>query len=312
MKEIYAQLKYYWIYNVKGYYLASLGAFLAIAIYFNYQFDFENSVLRVRERTENYTFFVIAYYSIPYLYAFVMYALFYNAWHIFRQWKFWLPVLTAIASLTLDESFYWHLAWIEQNVARPENMNFLFACVQNFVSAFLYFSPLFLYWFFVDRKKMPLYGFAPKAFNAKPYVIMLACMIPLLVAASFTEGFKENYPVYNDFGFSKLNNIPQWISVLFFEFFYGLDFIMVEFLFRGFMIIALIDVLGIDSILPMATLYCVYHFGKPMGEAISAFFGATILGVLAYNSRSIYGGILIHIGVAFMMELLAFLQKCDF
>jgi hypothetical protein len=106
MKEIYAQLKYYWIYNVKGYYLASLGAFLAIAIYFNYQFDFENSVLRVRERTENYTFFVIAYYSIPYLYAFVMYALFYNAWHIFRQWKFWLPVLTAIASLTLDESFY--------------------------------------------------------------------------------------------------------------------------------------------------------------------------------------------------------------
>lgn len=87
---------------------------------------------------------------------------------------------------------------------------------------------------------------------------------------------------------------------------------MVEFLFRGFMVIALIDVLGIDSILPMATLYCVYHFGKPMGEAISAFFGATILGVLAYNSRSIYGSILIHIGVAFMMELLAFLQKCDF
>src|SRR6202012_3549020 len=146
--------KDYWIYHVKVSYLISLWGFLAVAVHFNYQFDFENSILRVRDRTESYTFLVIIYYSVPYLYAFIMYALFYNAWHIFKQWKFWVPVLAAVAALTLDESFYWHLAWIEQNIVRPENMNFIFICVQNFVSAFLYFSPLFVYWFFVDRKKI--------------------------------------------------------------------------------------------------------------------------------------------------------------
>lgn len=78
------------------------------------------------------------------------------------------------------------------------------------------------------------------------------------------------------------------------------------------MVIALIDVLGADSILPMATVYCVYHFGKPCGESIGAFLGGTILGVIAYNFRSIYGGIFVHLGIALLMELLAFLQKCNF
>jgi hypothetical protein len=56
-------------------------------------------------------------------------------------------------------------------------------------------------------------------------------------------------------------------------------------------------------------LYCTLHFGKPMGEAVSSVFGGYILGVVAYETRSIWGGVIVHIGIAWMMEIIAFAQK---
>src|ERR1700757_5531738 len=101
MKDIYSQLKHFWIHDVKIAYLISLWAFLAVAVYFNYQYDFENSILRVQNRHTDYCFLAAAYYGIPYLYAFLLYAFFYKAWHIFTQRKFWIPVLTGIIALPL-------------------------------------------------------------------------------------------------------------------------------------------------------------------------------------------------------------------
>jgi hypothetical protein len=53
----------------------------------------------------------------------------------------------------------------------------------------------------------------------------------------------------------------------------------------------------------MAAFYCTIHFGKPLGECITSFFGGLALGVLAYRTRSILGGLIIHLGLAWMMEL---------
>lgn len=178
MKEIYYQLKNYWIKDVKVAYLISLWLFLGIAIYFNYQLDFENLILHPECRTNIYPFLIVAYYGIPYLYAFVLYAYFYNAWHIFRLKKFWVPTLVAITALTLNETFYWHLKWIETHISILADMNFTYSCVQNFISAFLYFLPILVYWIYYDRKRIPLYGFDNKKFKAKPYFVMLALMLP--------------------------------------------------------------------------------------------------------------------------------------
>jgi hypothetical protein len=71
---------------------------------------------------------------------------------------------------------------------------------------------------------------------------------------------------------------------------------------------ALAKYLGSGAIWVMVAVYVFIHFNKPMFEAIGSFFGGYILGVIAYYSRSIYGGIFIHIGVALLMELFAFLQ----
>jgi hypothetical protein len=93
-----------------------------------------------------------------------------------------------------------------------------------------------------------------------------------------------------------------------YEFIYGFDFIFVELVFRGALVIGMASILGKDAILPMVSVYCFLHFGKPAGEAISSIFGGYILGVIAYYSRSIVGGCIIHIGVAFSMEIVALIQ----
>jgi membrane protease YdiL (CAAX protease family) len=94
-----------------------------------------------------------------------------------------------------------------------------------------------------------------------------------------------------------------------YEFVYGIDFVFIEFFFRGFLILALARIAGPGVILPMASFYVFIHFGKPMGETISSFFGGTLLGIIAYYSRSIAGGIIVHMGIAWMMEAGALLSK---
>ena len=96
---------------------------------------------------------------------------------------------------------------------------------------------------------------------------------------------------------------PGWLYKLLFELSYGSDFFSVEIFFRGFLVIGFIKWVGKDAILPMACFYCTIHFGKPMGECISSYFGGLLLGIVAYNTRSIYGGLMVHLGIAWLMEI---------
>ena len=96
---------------------------------------------------------------------------------------------------------------------------------------------------------------------------------------------------------------------LIYELFYGFDFLGVEMIFRGFMVIGLARWLGKEAIMPMVAVYCILHFGKPMPEAISSIFGGFLLGILAYRSKSVLGGVMIHISIALGMEFFAFILK---
>jgi membrane protease YdiL (CAAX protease family) len=95
---------------------------------------------------------------------------------------------------------------------------------------------------------------------------------------------------------------PAWPWQLLFELSYGLDFVSIELLFRGFLVIGLARWLGADVLLPMAVFYCTIHFGKPLGECIFSFFGGLALGMIALRTRSIMGGLMVHLGLAWMME----------
>ena len=59
----------------------------------------------------------------------------------------------------------------------------------------------------------------------------------------------------------------------------------------------------------MIVPYCMIHYGKPLPETLGAIGAGLMLGTLAMRTRSIWGGVLIHVGVATTMDVLA-LRGC--
>ena len=127
-------------------------------------------------------------------------------------------------------------------------------------------------------------------------------------AASFSPSFLKTYPTFKVWNASDLFGISKNIWAWLYELLYGFDFVWVEFLFRGVLVIGLYKILGKDAIIPMVSMYCFLHFGKPLGEAISSVFGGYFLGILALYSRSIVGGCFLHIGVALSMDIFALIR----
>ncbi|MDI9356666.1 MAG: CPBP family intramembrane metalloprotease [Chitinophagaceae bacterium] len=307
MKKIYKQLVIFIKNDVKLLYVLWLFLFVGGIIFTSYYLNFYNILISYR-RKGIYPFLIFVFYGITYLYALIGYAFLYKKWDIFVQKKLYFAMIAVLLSITLNRSVYVDQVLVEKNVPYPF-MAYVFRITTQFSGIIYYFVPLYIYWYIFDRKKHPLYGFHYQKNVWKTYILLLICMIPLLAAASFTSSFLRMYPLYKDYGFSEAVNIPEWVSVSVFEFLYASGFVMVEFVFRGFLILAMQEVLGIHGVLPMATIYCVFHMGKPLVEFISSFFGGTLLGVVTYHSKSIYGGIFVHIGIALLMELFAFLQK---
>jgi membrane protease YdiL (CAAX protease family) len=54
--------------------------------------------------------------------------------------------------------------------------------------------------------------------------------------------------------------------------------------------------------------YLMIHFPKPWLEATGAIFFGLFPGMLALRTRSIWGGVLVHVSIALSMDLLALLQ----
>ena len=159
---------------------------------------------------------------------------------------------------------------------------------------------LAIIWWFFDRKEQPFYGLSSRHFHARPYWLMLLIMVPLIAAASTQPDFLAMYP--------KLKNIAYLHAThpfykLLFELSYGSDFFTIELFFRGFLVLAFAKWVGKDAILPMALFYCTIHFGKPLGECVSSFFGGLLLGIVTYHTKSIWGGLMVHVGIAWLMEL---------
>jgi hypothetical protein len=146
-------------------------------------------------------------------------------------------------------------------------------------------------------------GLTTRGFNARPYFLLVLLLIPVIALASTQPDFLLYYPKVKNIAFLYGYTSPVWPWKLLYEISYGLDFLSIELFFRGLLVIGLVRYAGQDAILPMAAFYCTVHFGKPLGECITSFFGGLALGVLAYRTRSILGGLIVHLGLAWMMEL---------
>jgi membrane protease YdiL (CAAX protease family) len=134
------------------------------------------------------------------------------------------------------------------------------------------------------------------------YLAMFVVFLPVVFAASNTASFRHTYPFYR---MANRSHFDLWT----WEALYAAQFISLEFFFRGFLLQGLRRALGANAIFVMIVPYCMIHYGKPMPETFGAIFAGILLGTLAMRTRSIWGGVLIHIGVATTMDVLA-LRGC--
>jgi membrane protease YdiL (CAAX protease family) len=130
------------------------------------------------------------------------------------------------------------------------------------------------------------------------YAIMFALILPVVFAASHTQAFRHTYPFYR-LANRSLGDLWMWEGM------YAMQFLSLEFFFRGFLLQGLRRAFGSGAIFVMVVPYCMIHYGKPLPETFGAIGAGLILGTLAMRTRSIWGGVMIHVGVAWTMDLLA-------
>ncbi len=132
--------------------------------------------------------------------------------------------------------------------------------------------------------------------------LLFLCVLPAVLLASTTHSFRHTYPFYR---LANRSGTDLWC----WEALYAAQFVSLEFFFRGFILNGLRRALGSNAIFVMIVPYCMIHFQKPMPETLGAIGAGLILGTLAMRTKSIWGGVCIHIGVAMTMDVLA-LRGC--
>lgn len=293
MNKIIISIKEYFIETDKRI-LTSASLFIALFIFINYYFRL-NHFISTTPDWQQYIYWYLIFF-IAFSFAYVLLSFLKNE-NVFSNKDFLL--LFFIAPVI----FSWKMVF-DINIHLSDNK-----IQSSYWNQIIYWpfkliivsSVLFIIWK-LTKEKQPFYGTKTKDLDFRPYLVMLLIMLPLIALASTQHDFLSMYPKLKSISFLNDHRNSGWYKLLY-ELSYGSDFISIELFFRGFLVLAFAKWFGKDAILPMACFYCTIHFGKPLGECISSFFGGLILGVIIYNTRTILGGLIVHLGIAWMMEL---------
>ncbi len=303
MKKIAGYLKKHLKQDFNVFVYLAVAILLSITIFYNYKVDFEDSFLDAQTGARK-VFYFFLFYSFPFHGTLLLYAIVEKDFSNLRSRKFWGVSTIGFLILSFDSSAL-YVSEFTRLVFPNEHFYWSFKVSNNLLSLLTTILPLLILSFLIGRNQTANFGLNSRTFDAKPYFVMLLLMLPLLIFASFHASFLHQYPMYNAGGSMQNFPTPEYLYAGIYEFAYGLNFISVELFFRGFLVIGLMSMAGRKVVLAMAATYCFLHFGKPAGEAISSIFGGYILGVIAYETRSIWGGIIIHVGIAWAMEIIA-------
>lgn len=293
MKQIVGYVRNYFV-EIDKRILSLSACFIAVFIFINYYFRLNHHISLLNEAQQYASWYGI--FFIAFSFAYVLWALFKRQFIFFnKRFLFLLLIAPAIFSwkMVFDVSVHFSNNPV-QNAYWNQIIYWPFKLI-------IISTVLFLIWKLM-KEQQPFYGVTTKEFSFAPYWLMLLMMVPLIAAASTQHDFLSVYPKLKSISFLTNRHNSGWYKLLY-ELAYGTDFISIELFFRGFLVLAFVKWFGKDAILPMACFYCTIHFGKPMGECISSFFGGLILGIVIYNTQTIFGGLMVHLGIAWLMEL---------
>jgi len=298
MHAIVDQLRNYFR-AVNPWALICTSLFTALLIALNYTIGIEPRIVSFSSPLLKFLGFLLLF-AFTFCTAWLLQALL-SKEDIFLKRFFYLLLLISPVIFAGKVTFDWFSALVTKDLDYPWNEYWSVVLNWPLKGAFV-FAAVSILWVSGDYSP-PLSGLSAKGFSAKPYFLLLLCMVPLIAVAGTQDDFLRVYPKWQRLTFIEpyvANSLPE---KLLFELSYGLDFVTIEFFFRGFLILAFVRYAGKAAILPMAAFYCSIHFGKPMLECITSYFGGIILGVIVYHSRSIWGGLIVHLGIAWLMEI---------
>lgn len=218
-----------------------------------------------------------------------------------RRWQVWVfPIIL----LTIDgagQGYYGYMQWADEHGVTLKDRYYL-----RLVGSFMFRSVFIVLMLCVFRKltegRFGLFGLRRSTKYLRVYALIYVLLLPMFLYVSFTPQFLDYYPkMFIDYHDGALG-WDRWQLTGLFELFYANDFIGVEGMFRGALVIGMSRWLGCRAVLPMALTYMCIHLGKPDLELCSSVIGGYILGVLAWRTHHLWGGIIIHLGIAMFFE----------
>jgi membrane protease YdiL (CAAX protease family) len=284
-------------------YAAVIG-FIAFTIGVNFTLNFETNYVNVGEVPQRYINNFL-FYSFAYFGALTLVRITTKDRARLSK-KFLLLSILAMVIMAIDGSFRGSFD-IAKMLMEGKDKWFLGRVIGEWKSYILVVLPLFLIW--KATKNGNFYGLTLQNVNIKPYLWLIALVVPIVLVAGQLESFLEQYPMYTHQPFTGIEALPGWLNVTIYELSYGAAFLPVELLFRGFLAIGMARLIGKEAVFPMVAAYVFLHFEKPMGEAISSAFGGFLLGIFAIRTHNIWGGVIIHTGLAWLMEISAWMMK---
>lgn len=299
MKQILGYIRQYIRDTNKRVFLLS-SLFMLLGIFINYYLGLNQAIRRLPEGLQILSWLAVFTAVFAGAYGIEAFCL---KKDYFTSGKFWFLLLAASAI------FAWKMSY---NVRLPHSAGIP---DKEYWNQVLYWpfkllvvsTLLYLIWK-VFEGKGTVYGLEENRNGLRPYLLMLVVMVPLVALASTQPDFLRVYPKLMHMHIPAGGDTPGLYQLVF-ELSYGSDFLTIEFFFRGFLVLAFARFAGKGAILPMALFYCAIHFGKPLGECISSYFGGILLGIITYHTRSIWGGLIIHLGIAWLMELGGYLGR---
>jgi membrane protease YdiL (CAAX protease family) len=156
------------------------------------------------------------------------------------------------------------------------------------------------------KQKWTDYGLSITNFrhDSRLYLWMFPVMALIVFGISISPAFQERYPFYNP-----AKGDPLFPFFLIWEVLYFVQFVGLEFFFRGFVVHGLRHRLGYYAVPVMTIPYCMIHWHKPMAETLAAIVAGLVLGTLTLRTRSIWWGVAIHYWVAVSMDFAALWRK---
>ena len=310
MKKILLELKQYvQIQFHLGLYL-SVAVLAAVFLFLNYSFDFEDGVVDKLDQPWRFIGMFL-FHTVPYLAVCVLISVFGLNRDWYRSRGFWLRLVLGFSILAYDRSS--SVYGLMNEYLNGVDLYYGIRVVSKLKSLVTMVIPLAVMSLLIEwDRDVRWYGLKSTYFEVSPYLKLLGLAGIAIIIGGFFQDIQDYYPRYievNGPRFAEMNDIPNWLNVIVYELAYGSDFISVEMFFRGFLIVGMLRYLGPNVVLPMILTYCFLHFGKPLTESISSLFGGYILGVISLNSKSIWGGVMIHVGIAWLMEIVGYIFR---